>query len=511
MHVLTNVFNHNYHSIVKPLKKFLPEVFLILLTFFVWGKILTQIPTGEGYYYFNPNQNFFSQKGFLHRLTDLSQLDIFAKIFFDIFPPLFKDNLSLYMLAQLLIMTLLYLTIYWTFRKITNSKLLALLIAFFFLASYAGSGELLGTGGYQRFIQRLPTLILVVLSFLALNNFLTTKKFKVIFISFFLFFLAVSLAHFTFLTLPLFVAYLLVKIFEKKLNLTEAAGHAGIALIFSLFAFLLVIQSTHAPQSRSELILSDPWTFIQIVAYQIPTLVFPEEVVISLANSFPEVGKYPYIIILQVLLAVIGAFYTLMLFLIKKNTPKLTSLYITAFLALVGSMAFYSFTDDRLNPFINYGSGRHYFIASFSSAIMSGIIVFTLIKTKKMLLRILALIFIMFYLIYNTYHIWRTIDTWRDNFLYLKEFIILTKNLAPEFNQNTVIIAPSKLLWPADFIANFYGSNNVNFISPGNGWEDKYKNVKQDVFVFDLDQKNGAVLLNLTSDYRADKKILFKE
>src|SRR5258708_5247624 len=71
---------------------------ITLITLFVWYKILNQTFLGEGYMYFNKNLSLLSN----FRLSAFTDYDNFAKIFFDITIPIFKDNLVLYQLSALI-------------------------------------------------------------------------------------------------------------------------------------------------------------------------------------------------------------------------------------------------------------------------------------------------------------------------------------------------------------------------------------------------------------------------
>src|SRR5437016_6128102 len=111
---------------MKRVKIFLREHFLAIsllfaITFFVWGKILKQPFLGEGYFYFESWRSFISP---IIGMKVLWSYDNFARLFFELIIPIFRDNLFLYQLFALLTSALIYISLYWVLYKITNSKLL---------------------------------------------------------------------------------------------------------------------------------------------------------------------------------------------------------------------------------------------------------------------------------------------------------------------------------------------------------------------------------------------------
>jgi hypothetical protein len=145
------------------LENWLPITAITLITFIVWHKILGQVPAAESYVYFDPtNLTDFKR---ITLSSFLGNISVLSHIIFHTLIPLFKDNLSYYMAFQLLMMLLVYQTFYFVIVKITKDKYLSFLAAIFFAANYVGSLNMLGIGNYQRFIQRVPGLPLIFISF----------------------------------------------------------------------------------------------------------------------------------------------------------------------------------------------------------------------------------------------------------------------------------------------------------------------------------------------------------
>ena len=69
--------------------------------------------------YFDPAYNFFKKGGVSH----LKGSDNFARLIFDILPPIFRDNVQAYLLLELLIAVTFFILFYAIFASITKSRL----------------------------------------------------------------------------------------------------------------------------------------------------------------------------------------------------------------------------------------------------------------------------------------------------------------------------------------------------------------------------------------------------
>lgn len=160
----------------------LPISIIISLTFFIWHKILGQTFLGEGYFYFDKLRISMSLD-----IKSLFVYDNFAKIFFNIVIPIFRDNLFWYQFTALFLSAVLYISLYFILYKITKNKILSLTSAILFSANFIGSYEMLADGNYDRFVERVPNIIPAVFSFYFLFKYCKSKKIKDFLISFILF------------------------------------------------------------------------------------------------------------------------------------------------------------------------------------------------------------------------------------------------------------------------------------------------------------------------------------
>src|SRR3990167_2228426 len=119
-------------------RDFLAASIIISTTLLVWHKVLGQMFLGEGYYYFDRTQDFLALRNGRLVADKIWGYDNLARIIFDLLPPIFKENVPLYLAFQLFVVTTLYLTFYFLLKAITKNKLLSLTATIFFLANYVG-------------------------------------------------------------------------------------------------------------------------------------------------------------------------------------------------------------------------------------------------------------------------------------------------------------------------------------------------------------------------------------
>src|SRR3989344_4503487 len=138
-----NFFFYSFHVLnvkIPSMKRILNFFFIfiiIILVFFVWHKILNQTFLAEGYYYFEPQQNLLVKNFTLTTLIHQSKnFDLLARIIFDIFPSVFKDNLVAYLYLEIIILCLLSVVIYITLKRLTKNQFVSFFSLFIFISSY---------------------------------------------------------------------------------------------------------------------------------------------------------------------------------------------------------------------------------------------------------------------------------------------------------------------------------------------------------------------------------------
>src|SRR5438270_430018 len=76
-----------------------------------------------------------------------------------------SSNIQDYLILELVIIAILYLSVYSVITLISKSKFIGISATIFFFANYVSSYYLLAEGNYQRFVQRVPNFIPAIFSF----------------------------------------------------------------------------------------------------------------------------------------------------------------------------------------------------------------------------------------------------------------------------------------------------------------------------------------------------------
>ncbi len=498
----------------------LPLLLIIITTFFVWHKLLNQAPAGEGYYYFDTGQNFITDG----RVSSLWGLDNFAKLIFDILPILIGDNLTGYFAFQLITMILLNLTIFLVVNYFTKNKWVSFATTIFFLCSFIGLFEMLGSGNYQRFVQRVPNLIPLLFAFQQLVEFLQSHKIKNYLYSLLLFTLAMLMAHFSSFFLPLFIIYPLFFTLSKFQNLKQALINISFTLPFIAINLILVSHDEHTPHNNVFLFLSSygPARLLQDILLQFTSINIPPFIIQKIASII-----YPYKNTVTVLAIPLVAFYLVGVKLIKSRAPNLMPFYLTS-VVMIPVLLFLNLYLGKVDPiydirgynyyylppsypnsaiFTNSIKGdRYYLLPMIFVSIIWSLLIWLFFKNKSRLIffnyqNILSLI-LLSYVFYNTSLIWGNMDIISFNSNLMKNYIKYIKLLAPKLDANSVIVAPRPLIWPSSFVRFFYTNPNVKFIVLKEGWEKEInlKN-KADLFVLNYDPQNWQII-DQSKEYR---------
>lgn len=466
---------------------------IILITFFVWGPIINQVPTGEGYYYFDTAQRFTYP--ILHPIS-VKQFDNFARIAFQIATPILGDRIELYMLLQFILMIFLYLTMYKILEKITNNKGYAFFTTVLFLSNYTGSFSMIGTGNYQRFIQRIPNLIPLFISFYFLTKYLNTKQIKHLLISLTTYILSFYLAHHSIFSLPLFVCYILVKTLSKKINIKSFLINLLIILFLVVSSKFLSTSDHFVPKQGIISYLTNTPAIIDKILLQIPNLLVPTEVTRYIAKNWPILPiPYPFSFVLKIFLFPILLIFISVLVLSNGETNKkvlLKSAIIA--LPLVCFLNLYAYGDGAPHPLRDFGEDRIYFIPSIYNSIIVGYFLTYLWSSNKRFLKILSIAGFVSLLIYNKLLINRDLLKYNTAVNEMKNFISYVKNKSQDRNLKIAIIGPSHLLWPTQFLNLYYNTNNnLYFYLDSSTWKVQIKDLNLDS-VFLLDYTNEKIV-----------------
>lgn len=484
------------------------------ITLIVWHKVFFQIPIGEGYYYFSPEQNIFLSK---MTFEDLKAFDFFAQSIFPVLIALFKDHLVFYMCFQMLVFLIVYYCYYFSLFEITKNKWLSFSSTVFFIASYVGSFTMVGTANYQRFIQRVPNLIPLFMSIIFLVRFLNNRKLKYFVYSYALFVVSVFLARFSVFLLPVFIFYPIVDYFfsdqnqKHILNLALPLPFIATSFVFSFFSVLkpsigiITFALTHPH-------------VIEKTLYQVPSILVPYDLVIFIAKHTSPLMFYPYTHLLEVSLVVVGIVLFISLLKFQNKHSALFKLYLISILTILAVSFFnmYSY-DGNPSPLSNFGEDRIYFIPSIFASVIWAVLIWLCFKKNPGRYKIMSGVLITLYLLLNVNQIWPKMNQIQYVSTEMRNFINYVKTM-PDSQQ--VLIAPSHLAWPGILVTRFYKGKDFIIDTGYDGWEDRLKNIdRENISVIDYDFEGSNLeasrsaqgkVIDITEEFRKTKQIHFK-
>jgi hypothetical protein len=462
--------------------------YIAAVTVLMWFKVLGQTFLGEGYYYFASVQDF----------TDgsLWQYDNFARILFDILPPVFGANITYYLVLQLLFIVLLNITVYITLQTITRNKLLSFVATILFAASYIGMFEMYAIGNYQRFVQRIPNLLPLLASFIYLHKFLDKHLKKHLALSVTLFALALFMGHFSTFLLPLFVIYPLAVAYYEKSSIRIPLA---LSTIFICVNALIISTDHHTPDIGILEFITLDHKIVEKMFAQLGNAASLLFIMSTFASRMALLGGIIFLV------------FVLGLYFLKRSEKykHLLPLYSTSLFSVFGIffLNLYSY-GAGINPLHGFGQSRFYFLSTLPIAFMWTVLAILLLKKHKHLKKALFVI-LSLYVLYNYILVSRDIEGIQYKSTAMKQYVSYIQSISSQFTPDSIIVMPSSLLWPAPLITEFWGYPTMRFIDYYEGWEEKTENLQRDnVFVIDYDIK-GEQIIDQTKEYRTTGVVKF--
>lgn len=446
---------------------------IIIVSLLVWRPIFDQVPMGEGYYYFDRCQNKFVVPKDCP--TTIWQYDNLARISFQAMIPVFKDNVHYYMFAQVGMMLVLYITFYLVLSKVTKNPTLSFFTVLIFLTNYTGSFSMMAIGNYQRFVQRVPNLIPILISFYFLTKYFDTKKYSDLAKSIALYSLGFYLAHHSIFMLPLFAAYIFLKTVTQKINLKSVLTNLGSIAVLVCLSVVLSSTDHFVPKQGIISFITTTPQIIEKTMLQIPNLLVPTEVVKLIAKNWPITPiPYPFSFVLELFAIPLFLVLIISLFSVKNDTnAKLILKSVILALPVVCLLNLYSYGDGTPHPLRDFGEDRIYFIPSIYGSILLGYLVNSLYIYKKLLIKLVAITLVTTSVFYNSYLIKRDTKKLTPTSTKMEQFIKYIQRETSDRNNKIAIIGPSHLLWPMQFVTLFYNTNNnLSFALDSSNWSE---------------------------------------
>lgn len=440
---------------------------LALLSIFVWHDVIYQTPLGEGYIYFSDYYRYISAG----RIVEPTTYDNFARIYFQILTPHLKGNVALYMSMELGIMVTFYLSFYLVVSRIFNNRFFGFYSTLFIVANYMGQFDLIASGEYQRFVQRVPIIIPLLFSFyfLSKHNMDTKSISSYLVLSLVLYVVGIYLGHFAVFATGPFIIYPWVCLLTKKINLARVVYSALLSFGYIIIAYLfnLFDQSYGVGQAREQLynffVSAD--TFPRVF-YQLAVVMLPSQLIKYIAlHWYLGPVAYPYTAVIKVLSVGIFIFLSSGLYFVYRVKKEIFVFCLVFFLSIYAEMLLYCYVDSRLNVLLNVGQERFYFLpALFLAIVLPACIYFPLLNSKifgKIMLGIISLVMFM----YNTSLIWNDAGLIQYKFDAMKRYFYYLEAIGTRLNGDETILQASMFSPASGFVKRYYLPGDVKLLS----------------------------------------------
>ncbi len=453
---------------------FLFTCLIIFVTTLLWHGILGQIIDGEGYYYFSPTNSFILPNG---NMTDLlHNFDNFPRFFTYVLENIFKGDPQGYMTTQFLIIILLFVSIYFFIKAITQQRLVAFMVAIYMAANYTGNFQFFARGHFQWFTQRIPEFFPILLSIFLLYKYLNNQNLKNYFLSLTFFSLAVFMTHYTTLFLPLYPALMLSYCFFPRKTKMQSVKLILLSTPFIAINYLIVsnsslsLETIKPHQTLLESILLAGRDLFNNISFQLTAVTIPisaTKLISQVMMENPQQTILKLIIPTYIIYAFIGYF------LYKKKFPHL-NLVLACFLALI-SVLFLNVYLGRIKVFNEVEQGRYYFIPGFYVGIIFASFLDTVfIKPRKVFGYILVAILLACWIIPNTNLTWKKIHDSQRYYTGGRLMFQHLNKVKNEIPSDSLVMLPNPLMpLGIDFLKKYYKGHDIQYLFIDSKWKTK--------------------------------------
>src|SRR3989344_220585 len=478
-------------QVMNHIKKLLQPILLIGLVFVVWARTLGQTLWADGFYFFDSGHlGLLENNKWLHS----NAYNIGSRVIHEMLIPVFKDNMSLYLLFQIIFLAILTILIYYFVLKITSDKLISFSTGVIFSSNYGTVFEMMAEGQLNRFIDRVPNFLLSVLGAIFLVKFIKEKRLSSLVLSYISFSIGVFFGHYATFFLSFFIFYPIITLFDVK-NITRSM-FVGILIAVSFVSINFSI--THNSDQKSDyfsVMLDASQKIIEKTFYQVLPLVIPIDAPKTIAKYWPgKIQVYPQINIVRMLTMLTMLITATGGYLIYRRDLGLFKLYLVCILCIYSATAVMLTSDPfRFDPFKRFEGGRLLFIQSISYSIALSIFLTTLFQQWRKPVKFWMLFFLAIFITYNSGLINKEINAGQYRYNGIKKYFSYIKSLWPKFNSESVVILISPhLIASSSFINRFYGPPYVKFVTDPVEIQPILKLNKNNVFVLDYDYERTS-------------------
>jgi len=460
---------------------------LISLTILSWHKILFQSLMGEGFFYFSHGAK---EAGFPDIIL---RYDTGARLAFDLFKVIFKDEIFYYQLLAFLTLVLLSMLFYFLVHELTKRKLLATLASLFFSINFLGLFEMFAAGSYQFFIQRAIYFLLLFPSFIFFVRYLNVRKEYNFIFSLLLYTTSLILSQFSIFFLLFFLTYAFALVIVEKKIYKRVLIHAFLTFIIAYGDILYGSGSLIKGQNFLMFLGEEKYVLGQQLLHQLTVLFVPHQIIQYLREVFQL--TFSTMVSFLHFPTLIGSLLIIVYLFVREKTLRVPLVAAAIFIPIVLLLNSYTRGTDFIGR-IESGS-RYLFVPSIASSIIWAIFFYSLFSIRILFLKVFVVLLVVFYAYSNINVIWAEID--KDFYKHVanKNSFQYIKGLSPSFSEDSLIVVPTNLgFHGSEFSQIFYGKANTTFVPFNSDWHKMLErpfDPKKD-FILEYDYKNEKVV-----------------
>lgn len=463
--------NHFKTYVVKVRPHLLALVFLILLTLLVWYQLLELTIRGVGYEYLLQR---LQEKYWNPPLTLLS-FYLGAVLAGKLLTTLFGVNFIGYFLVELLVILLNTSLFYLLVFVITKNRIVSITSSVIQTVNYFGNWDMYAGGIYAYFLERLPTMLFIIPSFLFLHLYLEKNRLRYFITSVFLFFVGIAGWHWSVLFSVAFFFYpVFWLIFNKKKDILKY----GIVIITYILItiFFVFTQLKLYPDAQPR------WTFLSYLTHpqnyhyieqvirqlvywsQYPSLI---NLINILSSKSAPISYISTTNAAQITYPII-AIYFLMTVFIFYRLPKFRKLLMTIIFSIL-AIFYLNVYFDQYHVETQPGSNRYLYLPTYLLSIFWALAGWAIFKKENRIHFIVIILSLGIYFYLNISMINYDFIALRERDQSTKqifEYLSLNRIKLPD---NSLIILPDKSIgiYEATFLTDQLGKGKIKFFSEG--------------------------------------------
>ncbi len=458
---------------------------ILLIALFVWYPLTNFALTGLGFVYLTKS---FQVEHFVFPVS-LADFYWFALLTGIVFSKVFTTHMSLYYWTELIFLLATFVLYYYLILSIFNKRLIAFVAAITFSVNYFGYGDIIGSGLYPWFQERIPLMLFLIPSFLFLHKHLISNKNKFLIYSLVLFFLGIGISHWGILFLAPYIFYPICwSLFKnKKLEFKKSILTSSSYLLIA--AFFVVIQNSTWPGA------GPTWGFMEYLLnpfqHQYPEKIFRQLVYWSsylpifeiFKNGYPLYPASPLYYFINPEPSMryakyIAVIYPLAALIIYKKLPQFRALLFTLILSTLAMFYLNSYWG-RYEIFNQAGANRYLYLPTYLLIIFWALFFVAFLQNKKkrkgnkfyVFKILICFLFIMIYLLLNFWLINDSLKWKNESYKKVNLYWDYVVKQARNWEKNTLVILPFKYIDPQGtaFLNDYI--NKVYFITSEEDWK----------------------------------------